>query len=169
MRATVLFFRGLCAALLMGATAPSAAAQAPADCTTVLAVGEESYVRGAFERTRLSALRCLQEGEATRAEEMQAYRLLSLAYLKKGDTSNAYDATAELLRLDPQYRPDAVQDPPSYVTFVAEVREELRAEGRLPPLRPEGEAPWFRQRRTWLAVGGGLIVAGVVAIFAGGN
>ncbi len=153
--------------LLAGAPFP-ALAQFSGHCAAELREAEQSYVRGTFSRTVRLVESCL-DGRALETEaRVRAYRLLTLAYLQQGDTENARVAAVRLLRAAPGYTPDPVQDPPSYVALLTIVEQDLRAEGALPPAEEEQKS-WLARRTTWLAVGGGLLIAGIIAIFAGGG
>ncbi len=163
-RSAVLVALALLAALGAGAP-PGAAAQASDPCGEGLEAAEERYVRGAFDEAVRLASRCLEADALGRAEEVRAYRLLILARLRQRDQASAQAATMRLLRAVPGYAPDPVQDPPSYVAFVTEISAQMRSAGRLPEAVAE---PRFERRRTWLVIGGGLVLAGVLAIVAGG-
>ena len=60
-------------------------------------------------------------------EAVQVYRLISLSHLTKGDLEPAQQTVRDLLRTAPTYQADPIQDPPSYVTMVDVVRQEMAA------------------------------------------
>ncbi len=144
-------------------------AQAPDACAEGLEAAERSYTEGAFDEAAHLALCCLQEEEPGPEAEVRAYRLLILARLRQQEVPRARAAAVQLLRASPGYAPDPVRDPPSYVDFVTRVKDEMRRAGLLPEAPREERAPRFERRGTWLAIGGGLVLAGLIAIFAGGG
>lgn len=159
-----------CWAALAALWAPAAAAQPvspdpPYTCVRELNAAEDEYVRGAYREAERLTLRCLQEEALMDGVYPRAYRLLVLVRLRMDDRESARQAAVRLVNAAPGYLPDPVQDPPDYVDFVEGVRAELRAEGRLP--EAPGTPRW-EQRRTWLIVGGGLLLVGLFAL-AGGN
>ena len=77
-----------------------------------------------------------------------------------------------LLGVDAGYEADPVANPPSYVSLVAVVKENLQ---QAPPIdttrvaEPPGRTPFFRRTSTWLLFGG-LVGGGVAAaVLAGGG
>lgn len=142
-------------------------AQAPDTCIETLSEAEGHYTNSEYEAAVQYAVHCLAHGAITQEATARAYRLIGQARLKQGNRAAAREAIHALLQADPAFNADPVQDPPSYVTFVREVRAEAQALGRLPePV--EAKPSWVERRRTWVAIGSSLVVGGLVTLFAGG-
>lgn len=142
-------------------------------CSTLIAAAETEYLNGSFQETIQLVSECLNQQGVTADEAVQAYRLLSLAYLKQNELEAAREAIVDLLGVRPTYEPDPVEDPPTYVSLVSIVRQEVHPEG-LPAEQPDEErrTPFFKRTSTWLALGGTLLAGGAVAFFTvggGGN
>lgn len=111
-------------ALIVGALLGAVAAHAQtADCQKALTEAEARYVEGAFEDVAPHLEPCLGEGLGS----VPAYRLVALAQLRQGHIAEAKLTILRILTLRPRYRPDRIQDPPTFVALVEIVRDELDA------------------------------------------
>jgi tetratricopeptide (TPR) repeat protein len=90
-----------------------AGAQPEAQCDREMQAAEAQYLEGRFEETISLVSACLDKPGLPDAEAVQAYRMLALANLNRGDLGAARMAIAKLLRIDPGYVPEAVLEPPS--------------------------------------------------------
>lgn len=145
------FFLRLVAVLCFGALAVSASvevhAQATPTCAPILSAADERYIQREFNEAEALARACLAQAQLSREEAAQAYRLLALIALRQDDFSGAETAVAQLLTVAPEYAPDSVQDPPSYVDLIVVVKERILTDPAFPPedlvratLRPFGPA-----------------------------
>jgi hypothetical protein len=116
----VVSFRCLGAIIGLVLVAAAPAAQTDA-CRDALAEAEARYVQGAFDDVEPALTPCLDTGDAPVA----AFRLLTLARLRQGDITGAKLTLLRILALEPDYRPDLVQDPPDYVALIRVVRGQL--------------------------------------------
>lgn len=93
------------------------------DCATAYAVAEVRYVERAFSAVVSSLAPCLDGSRAT----IPAYRLVALSELRQGQIVQAKLTILRMLTLSPAYRPNRIQDPPTYVALVETVRDEIAA------------------------------------------
>lgn len=152
--------------LVLGAASPAARAQQPTRCDTLFTQAEAAFFEGQFEETIRLLTPCAAPG-APRPATVAAYRLLSMAHMNRGDAPGAREAIATLLLENPTYEADPIQDPPAYVVLVSAVREQLRAEARLPAAPTGAEV---RPRKRLLAFVGatvGLLAVSVAAYLVG--
>ncbi len=161
-------FLPLCLALALAA-APAAHAQLSPACAETVRVAENTYQDGNFAETIRLLTPCLDESRASREPAVRVYRLLTMAFLNSDDPARARESLSALVRQYPDYAPDPIQDPPAYTALTAIVRDELVASGAIASAAPPLPRHWSKQRATWLAIGGGLIVVGLTAILAGGS
>lgn len=138
-------------------------------CSEAIQTAEEQYRERAYQEARQVISACLNQDEVPSDQAVQAYRLLALIHLKQDQLEAAREAVVNLLGVNPKYEPDKVESPPSYVSLVSVVKEDLDTE----QLQDEGgEDPSFFQRRsTWLTIGGVVLGSGVAyfALGAGGD
>lgn len=93
------------------------------DCATAYEVAQARYVERAFSAVVSSLAPCLDGSRAT----IPAYRLVALSELRQGQIVQAKLTVLRMLTLSPSYRPDRIQDPPTYVALVETVRDEIAA------------------------------------------
>lgn len=107
---------------------PARGQTSPQLCSTELEAAEAAYVNQSFERAIAVARDCVQRSGVPRARAIQAYRLMTLSYLRQDKLDEAQTSLNTLLSMDPAYAPDPVNDPPSYVLFVSTVKQALTKE-----------------------------------------
>lgn len=133
---------------IAGVSAP-ALAQEPAPCEDLLRTADEQYVQREYAEAETLVRACLAQGDVEDAQALQAYRLLTLIFLRQDDLPEARQAVVRMLGVSYEYDPDPVQDPPAYVALVASVKEQLRVSGapvaadssRIAPVVPEAGVP----------------------------
>lgn len=120
---------GLVCSVVGVGTVGSASAQAEGQvgeaCSTELSVAERQYRDGAFDEAIGLISECLDQNRVSSEQAVGAYRLLTLAHIKRDELSAARSAIINLLSTDPDYTPDPVEEPPVYVSLVSLVRREL--------------------------------------------
>ena len=131
----------LFAALLLAL--PSRARAQAAECDERLQQAEQSYQQQQFGETVSLLAECANRPAASTAYAVQAYRLMTLAFIQEGDLNEAKLTALELLSRAPGYVPDPVQDPPAYVSVVNIVRQQMALPATVAqlPALPPAEAP----------------------------
>lgn len=134
-------------------------AQSEDVCTEAIKTAEEQYRERAYQEARRVVSACLNQDEVPSKQAIEAYRLLALIHLKQDQLEAAREAVINLLGVNPQYEPDEVESPPSYVSLVSVVKEDLDPE----QLEDDAEEdpPFFQRRSTWLTIGGVVLGSGV--------
>ncbi len=94
-------------------------------CSEQLNLAEQAYLQGKFDDTISFADQCLNNQAITRPERQLAFRLKGLSYIGKGLETDARDSVRELLEFAPSYAVDPVQDPPTFVQLIEEMRLEI--------------------------------------------
>lgn len=161
----VLFLGGL----LFGV--PLAAhAQMSEVCERALPAADDQYREAAYGEALRLVSACLNQSDRSDEQSVAAYRLLALIHLKRDELDQARAAVVNLLGLTPGYEPDPVASPPSYVSLVTVVKEDLKSRvaadsAQAAPAR----TPFFRRTSTWVTIGGLLVGGGVAAVVAGGG
>ena len=122
------FFRQILLAMVLLIVCPDANAQPRDKCALERADAEQAYFEGQFDEAIRLLQACLVREELFVDEAVQVYRLMGLAAMNKGDMDQARQAIRDVLQLVPAYEGDPIQDPPSYTTLVAVVRQEVAAE-----------------------------------------
>ena len=143
---------------------PGSEAMAQA-CTPELAEADQTYTVGRFDETIKLLNRCLNKHNATSPERQQAYRLVALSYIGKGDSGRARENVQALLRINPGYQPDTDQDLPSFVKMVRDARREVAR----PQQREEPEAEDGGGVSKLLLIGGGVALAALAAVLLAGG
>lgn len=115
-------------ALLALAVGGGAAAAQSDPCSEALADAERRYQEQDYAAVEPAVSACIYSAEAEAAEVQEAYRLLALSLLRQGQFPEARLTVVNLLGVNYDYEPDAVYDPPSYVSLVTAVKEQLRVE-----------------------------------------
>jgi len=121
-------FRWILLATLLLVVSPDAFAQPRDKCAEERADAKNFYLEGQFDEAIRLLQACLVREELFVDEAVQVYRLMGLAAINKGDLEQAQQAIRDLLQRVPSYEADPIQDPPSYMTLVAVVRQEVAAE-----------------------------------------
>lgn len=94
-------------------------------CAEQLNLAEQAYLQGQFDDTISYADQCLNNQAITRPERQLAFRLKGLSYIGKGLETDARESVRELLEFAPSYTVDPVQDPPTFVQLIEEMRQEI--------------------------------------------
>jgi len=122
----------LCLAVLLIASAggvaggaPEAQAQDPDSlCADTLGTAEKAYRNRNYQEAVALASRCTDHEDVGEDTAIRAHRIITLASLRQGALMQARSAVENILRIDPTYTADPVNDPPSYDLFVSMVRDE---------------------------------------------
>ena len=183
-------FRWILLATLLLVVSPDAFAQPRDKCAEERADAKNFYLEGQFDEAIRLLQACLVREELFVDEAVQVYRLMGLAAINKGDLEQAQQAIRDLLQRVPSYEADPIQDPPSYMTLVAVVRQEVAAEQTpseqpqvspdqprteevIPVVTPTQPLPQRRSRtssKIWfLATGGAFVVVTAVVLALGGG
>jgi len=107
-----------------------ASAQTPAQIEQQIAAAREKYFQGEFDAAIEILNRSLRESNLTAAQKMQAYKCLAQAYLAKDYSDETATHVQKMIELEPDYRPDSVQDTPSFVEFVKETKSKMCRDGQ---------------------------------------
>jgi hypothetical protein len=126
-------------------------AEAQENCETVVTEAQSLYEIGRTAEMIVRLKSCLPDGIPEQVQRVQAYRLLSLAYIEEVQLSEAEDTVEKLLDLNENFEPDPTIDPSNFIEFV-EASKEVRA---------QAQAKKSRKKR-WLYIGGGTVLAGAV-------
>lgn len=146
----------VCAALLlMMGMVSTALAQDSNTCPELLDEAETQYVDARFDQTIQLVDECLRRDDVTRGDIIGSYRLLALSYIRMDQLGDARMAVLHLLNQVPDYRPDAIGDPPDYTVLVESVRAQFT-----PEAQPETRS-WFSANSRWLIGGGAALLGGV--------
>ena len=135
------FFRGVLLATVLLVVSPDAFAQPREKCAQERADAENFYLEGQFDEAIRLLQACVVREELFVEEAVQVYRLMGLAYMNKSDMEQAQRAIYDLLQIVPNYEADPIQDPPSYMTLVALVRQEVAAEALAEAQQTPSEQP----------------------------
>lgn len=108
----------------------SAQDQSDDPCANVVSEAQGAYVNADYEQVVGVLAPCVHRPEMEGESSIEAYRLLSLSYLKLDDISSARTALIRLLSDNPTYRADPVSDLPSYRALVDLLRRQLGLETR---------------------------------------
>lgn len=159
------------------------------NCDEALTTADRSYTIGQFDNAITLLRRCLEEDAFDEAQRKEALRILGLSYVAKDRADEAREAMQRLLELVPDFQPDPVLDPPTFVKMIEEVRSEMEAaeaaqETEAEPSivvrdQPRDDPPPVvtRPQQTqksgigrWLLVGGVVVAGGVAAaVLLGGS
>ena len=177
----------LSAALLFSSSAFTNAlrAQDASSCPDNLAVAENAYFNGDFERVIELLQPCVDESAFDASDAQRAIILLGRTHFVLGNEEAAHATIESLFALNPAYVPDP-QIPPNFAAFISEVKQELLASGDditdpteeqivdptspidTDPIAMEEEEPQAREgrkKKNLLLFGGGaaIAVAGITA------
>lgn len=87
---------------------------------------EAHFAVGAYPETIALMAVCASDATFTWAEAASAYRMLALSYFYEGDQRASRQALVHLFEREPDYEPSYALDPPTYATFVRNLRLELK-------------------------------------------
>ncbi len=91
-------------------------------CSKALKEAQKDYEKGNIEKIAAKIEPCSNSEEFDKIEKMQAYRLLILTYLFLDDQKNADKWMYNLLKLEPDYKPNPLIDPIEYVKLYKSFR-----------------------------------------------
>ena len=130
----------LLVAFLLPSTLLEATAQAQTPSVSPLAQAELHYLEGDFDRA-VRLLNRVDKQRLPKEEAVKAYHLLTLSYFHQGNLAGAWAAMASLIQVEPNYRPDPVQAPPSQRFSHSYLRLVRRLQGQPPPMAVRGAEP----------------------------
>jgi len=107
-----------------------AIAQAQNNRDQEIAQAREKYVEGKFDTAITLLNRCMRQGGMTAAQKMQAHQCLADCYLAKDYLDDAEAHIRKMFELEPNYRPDPVQDRPTFVEMVNGCKEKMVRDGQ---------------------------------------
>lgn len=113
-----------CAWMVVGPS-QEAQAQERTACADTLATAETVYRNRNYEKATSLAAQCTELEAVADTTAIRAHRVITLASLRQGDLAQARSAVRSILRIDPEYRADPVNDPPSYSLLVSKVRDRV--------------------------------------------
>jgi hypothetical protein len=140
-------------------------------CERALPIAEEQYRDAAYDEALRLVSACLDQGQKTDAQAVEAYRLLALIYLRQDEIERARSAVVNLLGVDPTYTADPIASPPAYVSLVSIVQRDLQAREEAVAAEAERDRPpFFRRSGTWLTIGTIVVGSGLAtALTLGGG
>lgn len=181
------------AIILLPGTGESASFQNRASngCAEKLSQAQEKYTLGLFREASELISPCAEESEASTPEKVAAYRLLALIYIAEDSLDAAGQAVRTLLRLEPQFQPDPIDDPPPFAKLVEDLRREMiqpaeeepptnmaeeepltnmAEETEQPEDSQEGSTALRNRVKKWMLLGAGVLVAtGTLALLVSGG
>jgi outer membrane receptor for ferrienterochelin and colicins len=96
------------------------------DWTTVDDASEK-FRLGNFEEVIESMQSCIKNGFDDK-QKVQAYRILAKTYLELENDSIAKSSIVELLRINPQFQPDYLSDPPRFIEILESIKDKNNAQ-----------------------------------------
>jgi hypothetical protein len=111
------------AAVCFWMAAVPAAVHAQDDLDEAIESAQRRYASGELDEPAYLLSHSLDN--ATDEQVISYYRLITLSYLASNNRSGATDLVMRLLQRVPGYQPDPVSDPPAFVAFVTEIRQQL--------------------------------------------
>ncbi|MDP2208494.1 MAG: hypothetical protein Q8K98_06940 [Bacteroidota bacterium] len=131
-------------------------------CDEKIKQAEQKFYDGLFDDAIALLNSCLKEGGVTKQDRARAHELLAKVYLGKDYQEQAENAIRKLLDLVPSYAPNPDKDTPTYVALVEKVRAQQPHEKEEPQATDEqkNDKAWYEN--TWVIVGAGVAVVGVV-------
>ena len=132
--------------MVVGGSQEARAQDEAGPCADTLATAETAYRNRRYDRATSLASQCTDQEEVGGSTAVRAYRVITLASLRQGALTRARSAVRNILKIDPEYTADSVNDPPSYNLFVSMMRErvdiaEAADEEDRAPTEEETEAP----------------------------
>lgn len=132
--------------MVVGGSQEARAQEEAGPCADTLATAEEAYRNRRYDRATSLASQCTDQEEVGGSTAIRAYRVITLASLRQGALTRARSAVRNILKIDPEYTADSVNDPPSYNLFVSMMRErvdiaEAATEEPKTPTEEETETP----------------------------
>ena len=108
----------------MGASGahPVQAQNETASCADTVATAEKVYRNRNYEKAVSLAEQCTDAEAVGDETAVRAYRVITLASLRMGALVQARSAVTDILRINPSYTADQVNDPPAYTLFVSAMR-----------------------------------------------
>jgi hypothetical protein len=122
-------------------------------CETAVTEAQNLYDVGRTAEIIILLDKCLPDGITQEGERIQAYKLLSLAYIAEDHLTGARLAIDNMLDLNANLEPDYATDPSKYIELLKEAKQSrVKKKG--------GKTKVF-------LIGGGIILAGTVAFIVG--
>lgn len=109
-------------------TAPAQNERRAVSCTDTLSVAEEAYRNRDYQEAVMLASQCTDLSSIPDTTVIRAHRLVALASLRQGALVQGRAAVSSILKIDPDYTADPINDPPSYDLFVSMVRGQVSSE-----------------------------------------
>jgi len=120
------------------------------NCATVVTDAQNLYEVGRTADMIARLEKCLPDGVTAEADKVQAYKLLSLAYIAEDFPSGARNAIEKILDINENYEPDQANDPSLFIEYVEEAKQN-RAQ------KKGGKKKYF-------FIGGGIVLVSAVAL-----
>jgi len=95
-----------------------------------IANARAKYTEGYFDEAIKLLNRCMREGGMTAAQKMQVHQCLADCYLAKDYLDDAEAHIRKMFELEPDYRPDPVQEPPTFVEMAKNCKEKMVRDGQ---------------------------------------
>lgn len=135
----------------------------PADssnCDNILQQAQQAYYNAEFDRAIELVKTCIQKTDLTTSQKEQAYRVLALTSLSKGDTSTSEKFIRKILELNPKYAPTIATDRPDFVELVNSMRKTM-------PVQKARVTS--RSKLLWYGAGGAILVSAAVYMLTKGG
>ncbi len=100
--------------LVVGATAQD-------KCKRELAAAEEKYQLRQFDEVMRLLAACLKKQDLPAKDRIPAYHLLAKTLYAKGELDKAEKVLQQILRLEPDWKPDSDLDPPSFQEYAKDI------------------------------------------------
>lgn len=162
---------GVLLLLLSGGASSLWAQQASEVCDRALAAADDQYRGAEYEEALRLVSACLNQSDRSDEQSIRAYQRLALIHLKRDELDQARTAVVNLLGVDATYEADPVANPPSYVSLVTVVKNNLQQQAPSATTlaaEPPRRKSFFRRTSTWVLIGG-LVGGGVAAAVASGG
>lgn len=125
------------------------------------------YQEGDFDQAIVKLLSCVENGELSEKQMIDAYKYLAQAYISKNLPDQASEFVEKLLKINPDYETDPEIDRPEWIKLVTRIKEKLRQNQRkaekskiISPATSEKKS----KTKKWLIIGGGAISGVVIAV-----
>ncbi len=131
--------------------------RAQEQCKTALAAAEKEYKLRQFNEAIRLIAPCLQNSAGTAKDKAAAFKLLARIHFALGALDNAEIAIRRMLKLEPDWKPDAKLDTPSFREFAEKIIAPDKGESRgvrpVPTPEPPSDTTQYQQQNYALVVG----------------